>query len=157
MTPLITFDLTQLPTDTHIVGATLSLWALARTNANPAAVGVYRLNRPWSANTVTWQLAAAEQPWSTPGANAIPADRDAQPLDLQQVDAIQDWYNWNITELVQFWIRTPEQNHGIILKAFEPPKVYYAFAAADYHTITAHPKLTLHYWIPPSTSSSEPW
>lgn len=146
MAPLIMFDLSSLPSDAHITQAFLNLYVLSQSNDNPATVGVYRLNTPWSETAVSWQTATETDPWHTPGANAVPDDREAIARSFQQVDSIQRWYTWDITALVQEWQLLPESNYGLILKAMAEPRVQYAFASAEYPNPTARPQLTLFYW-----------
>ncbi len=151
MAPVIRVQLDQIPADAHIVDATLSLWTLSRTNDNPATVGAYRLNRLWDVTEVTWQRPLPELLWFSAGANGTPQDREVAPDDTQQVSGIQNWYHWHITNSVRTWIAKPEQNYGLVLKAFDDPRVYYAFASAEYNNPGARPKLTITYWTPPTS------
>jgi len=151
MAPLIRFDLSGLPADAHIVEAKLSLWSLSQSNDNPATVDVYRLNRLWQVEQATWLLATSSQPWSAPGANTTPDDRNAAPYATTEVTETKHWYDWNVTALAQDWVQNPEGNNGIILKAFAVPKVQYNFASSEYHNPTARPTLTIRYWTPPPT------
>ena len=151
MAPLMRFDLSELPADAHIVEAQLSLWALNRSNDNPATVGVYLLNRTWRAEQSTWLQATETQPWAAPGANATPDDRNAMPYATTEVSETKRWYDWDVTALVQDWVGDPEGANGVIFKAFAVPKVQYDFTSSEYNTPTARPKLTIRYWTPPST------
>lgn len=151
MAPLIRFDLSVLPANAHIVDAQLSLWSLNRSNDNSATVGAYLLNRTWHAQQATWLQATATQVWSLPGANAAPEDRNATPYVTAEVSETKHWYDWDVTALVQDWVRNPAGDNGVILKAFEIPKVQYDFASSEYNTPAARPKLTIRYWTPPPT------
>lgn len=153
MAPIIRFQLDNLPPDAHIVEATLSFWVLTRTNDNPATTGVYRLNRPWDVSEVTWNDTTETELWFVPGANGTPGDRDATPYNVVQVGETGIWYDWNVTSLVQEWLRTPDSNYGVILKAIDVPKVHYALASSDYHNKEARPKLTIRYWTPASAQA----
>ncbi|NOX63547.1 MAG: DNRLRE domain-containing protein [Chloroflexi bacterium] len=152
MAPILRFDLSRIPANAHIVDARLGLWTLAQSNENPATVGLYKVNRPWNVNEVTWDEAAQGDPWASPGANAVPADREGQPVSVQIVDATRKWYEWDVTLLVQNWLRQPEANNGVVLKAFAEPRVLYHFASAGYHNPLARPKLTIRYWTPTPTA-----
>ncbi|HEY52977.1 MAG TPA: DNRLRE domain-containing protein [Caldilineae bacterium] len=152
MAPLIRFDLSTLPSEAHIVEAQLSLWSFNRSNDNPATVGVYLLNRTWHEEQATWLHATATQAWSIPGANAAPDDRNATSYVTTEVSETKRWYDWDVTAMVQNWVRNPEDDNGVILKAFAIPKVQYDFASSEYNTPAARPKLTIRYWTPPPTS-----
>jgi len=151
MSPLIHFDLSDLPADAHIVEASLNLRTLTRSNGNTATAGVYLLNRSWLAEQATWLRATESQLWSVPGANASPDDRSSFPYDTVEVNELQQWYEWNITAMVQDWLQNPESNNGIILNAFAVPKVQYNFASSEYNNPQARPKLKIRYWTPPPT------
>jgi hypothetical protein len=156
MAPLIRFDLSDLPADAHIVEAELSLWTTGQSNDNPATVGLYFLNRPWQVEQATWLQATSTQPWSVPGANATPDDRNAAPHSTTEVTETSHWYDWNVTAPVQDWVQNPAGNNGITLKAFAVPKVQYYFASSEYNNPTDRPKLTIRYWTPPSTLVLDP-
>ncbi len=155
MAPVLRFRLDGLPADARIVEARLSLWALARSNDNPATAGLYPLHRPWQVDEVTWQQAANGVPWAQPGANGVPVDRGGVPLAVQTVTETGRWYEWDLTPLVQAWVADPTTNHGMILKALAIPRVLYTFAAAEYHNPAARPRLLIRYWTPtPSHQAS---
>ncbi len=154
MAPLLSFDLSAVPPNAHLVQATLSLYALSQSNDNPAVVGVYRINRAWSETEVSWQMATATQPWQQAGANAIPDDREALPRSQQIVQDIQRFYNWDVTALVQEWLYDPQSQHGLILKAFDEARVQYAFASSQYVNPLARPQLTLTYWMSSSPTAA---
>jgi hypothetical protein len=148
MAPVLRFRLDGLPTHARIVEARLSLWVLSRSNDNPATTSVYPLHRPWQADQVTWQQAAAGTPWAQPGANGIPADRGAVPVAVQTVAETGRWYDWDLTPLVQAWVADPTANHGVILKALATPRVLYTFASAEYPNPATRPYLLIRYWTP---------
>gem|GEM_PF-2170404 len=148
MAPVLRFRLDGLPRYARIVEARLRLWALARSNDNPATAGLYPLHRPWHVDEVTWQHAANGVPWTQPGANGVPTDRGAVPLAVQTVTETGRWYEWDLTPLVQAWVADPATNHGVILKALATPRVLYTFAAAEYHNPAARPRLLIRYWTP---------
>ncbi len=151
MAPILHFDLSPLPAQAHIVEAKLGLWTLSQSNPNPADVGLYALNRPWDSAAVTWLYAQPQVFWAVPGANGLPADRSAAPTSQQPVDTIARWYEWDLSLLAQEWLQHPASNHGLLLKAFSPARVQYAFASAQYHNPAARPRLTLRYWTPSPT------
>lgn len=148
MAPLLSFSLSRLPANAYIVEARLGLWALNRSNSNPATVGAFRINRPWQARQTTWLHVSPDQSWAIPGANGTPTDRESSPRSTQIVQTAPAWHEWNITALVQEWLRDPKNNFGIILKANAEPRVLYQFASAEYGNPEARPKLTIRFWTP---------
>jgi hypothetical protein len=62
----------------------------------------------------------ARSVWQQPGCNAVPGDRDGQPVTVFTVPAGAsqgEWVAIDLTALVQSWVATPEHNCGMLLRA----------------------------------------
>src|SRR5688500_14425117 len=97
--PLYQFDLSSIPAGSRVTGATLRLWV---TDADPAAVGVYRVTQSWSEYTLTW-------------ANSGGVAHDATALASFTPAATGRYYDIDVTALVNMW-RSGTANNGLILK-----------------------------------------
>jgi hypothetical protein len=116
MEPAIRFDLSLLPRNATVDKATLQLYVPA-TPLYDVRARVAGLLRAWDESTATWQLAAADQPWTLPGASAIGSDRSAWVSATQQIVEGSRWYEFDLTPLVREWAAYPERNQGVVVTA----------------------------------------
>ena len=143
---LIRFDLSSIPAGATIEEATLGLYAVSRSNAGGLTVDLYRVSRSWTEGQATWNLARSSVAWGLPGCNEVGTDREADPEASRFVDSINDWHEWDITDLVQGWVLAPGTNRGVILKGDGTVSVEYSFAASEYWWAqTLAPKLVVRY------------
>lgn len=113
----IKFDLTSvIPTGEKINSATLRVYCCddflelgqyhSRYKGRHAA---YRISSPWQAGgtETTWDT------WNTPG-----GDYTAQSGDTCWFDTcpVNKWMEYEITEMVQFFVDNPIQNYGVMLR-----------------------------------------
>ena len=144
--PLLRFDLSLLPPETHIGTATLGLYVIDRSNPNPMTVGVYNVERSWSITSTTWLQAAEGVAWEEPGCNG-PNDRYLTPEDEQTLSETGVWYSWDVTRLAQRWAFDPTLNQGMILKGTAIPKVEYIFYSSEFGRSDRRPRLEVGYWV----------
>ena len=152
---LLRFDLTRLPGKAVrldgaavVQQATLGMYVVqGRAETN---IGLY-LPRDWDPCAVTWNL-----PWDKPGADGA-ADRDAQPWSELTTRKATGWLEWDVTGLVQAWLRDPASNRGLMLKSFEPrwPSHLIMFSA-DHPAVTSRPRLTIKYVPAPPVPTPVP-
>ncbi|MCJ7570849.1 MAG: DNRLRE domain-containing protein, partial [Candidatus Thermoplasmatota archaeon] len=100
---LIKFDISDIPSDTMIVSATLKLYYYAFLDNNPAgrSLNLYRIISDWNEETTNWinQPSYASQPTS----NVI-------------VPSSYDWMNWDVTNDVKSFIDGTNPNYGWDIK-----------------------------------------
>jgi hypothetical protein len=70
------------------------------------------------------------------------------PSGTEILSVINNWYSFDVTDLVQLWVASPSANKGLILKYVDGPSVEYNFASSQYSENALRPKLTVTY-IPP--------
>ena len=157
---LIDFTGLNLPPNATVSSATLKLYQHTRTGSGTLSVGAYPLNRPWVESEVTWTRAsgsaAAPVRWDEPGANGVPADRGATPVDVRGVTAAYEWKSWNVTSIVQGWIDNPGSQYGIKLQAGGNTRdqtfaYFYSNQNAAYPTL--RPILEVIYTLPTPTAT----
>lgn len=153
---LIRFDLARVPADATIVSAALTLSIVARSNDNPAHIGVYQMRRPWDAATATWLLAAAGEPWAAPGAASPSLDRYEPPVTLVVVSDILIDVTWDVTVLVRDWHERPNANFGMLLTGVDGAKVSYAAHSSQSIVLDKRPLLRINYQALPSTTTPTP-
>ncbi|MBC7234666.1 MAG: DNRLRE domain-containing protein [Chloroflexi bacterium] len=143
---LIRFDLSGLPAGATIQSATLSLYAVSRSNAGNLTVDLYEVLRAWTEGQATWELARTGRPWAQAGCSQPVADLAVSATSSQFVNDINTWFQWDVTSLVQAWVANPAANQGMILKGDGPTSVEYSFATSDYWWNQQYaPKLTIRY------------
>ncbi|MGH2753913.1 MAG: DNRLRE domain-containing protein, partial [Actinomycetota bacterium] len=148
------FDLTDVPADSTIQDAELSLWNLEPPNFN-TTVDLHRITRPWKEGTgsyactgdgATWHEADGGINWGSPGGDIDPS---ADASVSKTATDIPAWDDFDVTSLVQEWSAGSAPNHGVMLKFADETLVadhdivYYP----DDHTVTPtlRPKLAVTY------------
>ena len=74
--------------------------ALPGTYPSERPIGVHEVTEAWDDDTATW----ANQPAHDPVAQAVAYVTQS------------NWYEWDVTALVQGWMADPSSNHGLLLK-----------------------------------------
>lgn len=155
--PLVKFDLSTLPTGSHIIEAKLMLY---RTDPGSFSlslrnVDAYRVLEPWvdgtkngatSADGATWQTRDGTVAWqSAPG-----SIENTSALDTSHYHAYlwgTAWMEWNITSLVQGWIDGRYPNYGVMLRPTNSVSTE-LYASAEAADSTQVPKLVIKYLAP---------
>jgi hypothetical protein len=153
---LLRFDLASIPPGSTINQATLRLYAYNRDKNAAMDVQVYRLLRAWVDVQATWNQATALDSWAAPGANDTATDRTAEPVAMQNVAAINTWYDFDVTNLVRAWYADPQANKGLILRGFGQLSLVYHFASANHPTISVRPQLVVDYTAPETPLTPTP-
>ncbi len=142
---LLRFDLSRIPAGSKVLNAELSMYPTTRSNGGCMLVSAYPVLRSWDEKSATWRT-----PWAAPGATGN-GDVGAPVGSPVQVDAIKEWFTWNLTPLVQEWVSSPWENHGVLLAAgSEGDSVEYAFLSSEYRLPQFAPKLKVTF-LPPGT------
>ena len=146
---LIEFDLTGIPIGATVTSATLALtaWTAATTgNGFHSTAGgsntawVRRVTSPWQENTVTWNNAPTT---TTVNQVTIP----------MSTSATQNYFNINVTPIVQTMVNNPASNYGFHFQL--KTESYYRklnFCSSDWTVASTWPKITIIYSIPTSPS-----
>jgi hypothetical protein len=115
---LLWFDISPIPIGSRVLSAVLSLYQNTHST-NGGLVEVHRVTSDWvegdqngsSGAGATWDDRDTGLPWNTNG-----GDYDLIPIASTQLPAgIKDWFDWDITELVNGWINGAYDNNGLIL------------------------------------------
>lgn len=132
---LIEFDLSDIPPQTKITSAKLSLYWISYENltehTGDNAFSVYRVTEAWDEDSVTWN----NQP-STSMANIV----DVPKSSLSN----QSYTDIDVTDLVQDIIDYPGESFGFMLKLnVEFPYKLVILASSDYSVQSKRPKLEI--------------
>ena len=155
--PLLRFNLEEIRPSSYIVKAVLSTYVESRSGPHSLPVGVYALLRPWVTDEATFQRASRAMAWSEAGLSGPGQDIAATPAAQLALNTVQNWVELDVTSLVQDWVRSPEVNHGLVLKAEGNVSVEYALCSSDWsNDINLRPGLSVE-WLPAApTSGSTP-
>ncbi len=145
---LLRFDLGSIPPGAVINQATLRLYAYNRDKNASMDVEVYRLLREWVDSQANWDRAALGNAWGAAGANDTATDRRAEPVAVQNVSAMNAWYEFDVTELVKPWVADPRVNRGMILRGFGTLSLVYHFASANHSTVAYRPQFVVDFTAP---------
>ena len=139
-----------LPSGARVVGAKLYVFAYwASHNDASTDIEAYRVNRHWEEGTATWN-----SPWTTPGCDKIPEDRELMPAATARVGNVGGtglWVEWDITQLVQEWVSGSVANEGVILIAPYQYHRHLYFRSSDVGDTAQRPKVEVRYYDPPPT------
>lgn len=152
MNSLVRFDVTEIPPGASIQEATLSLWAMRRSNENPMDISAHAISSDWDEGTATWILAREGTPWETAG-----GDYDPPILDSVRVTDLSQWYELHVTSAVQEWVDDPAHNYGVLLRSSNPYGIEYEFAASEHLATFVRPRMDIRYfWLPTTTATVTP-
>ena len=128
---------------------------LSNGNGNSSFIRAYKLNRPWIEGRATWLQADSGQPWSQPGANGVPADREGTPVDSRLFQGAGQRLGLDLTDAVSGWLANPASNRGLQLRG-DDPAVEYSLASGEYPSADLRPKLLVVYPLSTPTPTPSP-
>ncbi|MBC7236845.1 MAG: DNRLRE domain-containing protein, partial [Chloroflexi bacterium] len=118
---LIRFDLQDtalLPPGAVVKSAQLRLYAVQKWDpSHSIETSLYGLLKPWDVQQVTWQSRFEGAGWAAPGAGAVGEDFEGVRYGPLTMNAVPQWYTFNVTDLVQRWVANPASNYGLIVRA----------------------------------------
>lgn len=145
--PLLRFDLTKIPTHATVLHAELELRLYHRSQASDITVGLFPVLRSWAEGEATWLHPTQSTSWQQPGAFG---DNDIGGLAASTaISQNAGWVSWDITNLVQEWVRSPDSNFGVLLKTTSGGGSMYYFYAAQRPTPPERPQLVITYAADP--------
>lgn len=116
-TTLIRWDLTPagIPSSAVVQSASITLQI---SNTSVLSYDVFEALTEWSAAEATWQVARAQVPWTTPGAQGIGADRGATVLTTVTGEVGSRTFPLNAAGIavVQKWLDMPASNFGLVIQ-----------------------------------------
>lgn len=134
---LIEFDFSDIPIQTQIDSASLSLFWIShdvlpgQTGEN--AFSIHKITESWQENSVTWN----NQPSFDPQ-NVVEVNKSLYEE--------QSYLNINVTTLVQNMINSSSENHGFMIKLNEEfPYKLVIFGSSDHADNNKHPELVVCY------------
>jgi len=140
---LIQFDLSNLPQPMLLHAA--YLYVTTAWGTGSLDVSLYRVLRPWDEGQTTHLNARTGDPWGAPGCADTTRDRLGVPVDTRRISAANTEYRFNIRELVEYWLKNPSENHGMLLKG--SGSASYQLHTSEHDPAASRPKLEVIYII----------
>jgi len=118
-----------IPQNAILKSATLVLnMTSTRNGANEKEVATHRLLKTWNegvgvgidgnaakADEVCGIWTGTGEDWAVVGADGPREDFVAEAEDVIEIVGDIEAYEWDVTEMVQFWVANPDENYGLIL------------------------------------------
>ncbi len=156
---LFTWDLSSIPSDASIYGATIGLYAPAAAE-NTSTVEMLRLTHQWGlkADWTRSQVFFGEEFWTTPGGDYSSGNK--AEINTSERGSQAGWWNFSspsLTDLVSGWFTKTIPNYGVLVKHADETKSecektgkcnrrYVAFHAGGYSTTEHPPYLEVNYY-----------
>ena len=147
---LLRFDLTGVvPADATITSGYLELYVNDRSNeTNWVDASVYALRRTWSEMQANWPRATSSTAWATAGANGVPTDRSDVLLSQHQLNEVNVWKRFDITQALVEWDTGTFPNYGVTVRGgASSGGVAYDFASSEEPDISIRPRLVFTYVV----------
>ncbi len=146
---LIRFDLdqayAQLPSGAEILEAELVLWVDAFTEARALDTAAFRVLRPWSEGSATWNSATSSVRWTQPGCSGVGQDRVETADGTVTLAYRAAFRGIDVTDSVTYWSQHPEENYGWLIKGIGSSTAEYYFASSRYSQTAYRPMLRIDY------------
>ncbi|MGA9349926.1 MAG: DNRLRE domain-containing protein, partial [Anaerolineae bacterium] len=155
---LIRWDLSALPGDATINGATVELYRFDGEAANAMRIALYRLTRDWMEGTgndfwpdssyipdgATWTLASPGTAWTTPG-----GDFDTTMVGQITLPAGMGngWVSLDATTAVRAWIEQGVPNYGLLLRPHSGDYTYHYYYSRNHSVPNLRPRLVVTYTV----------
>ena len=155
--PLIRFDLSGVNPNAMLHEAWLKLYVWDANYEDRWLVSlVHKVLRPWDVAEANWRQASGEAAWQVPGAQG---SQDAeQDISSERILLkAQNWYSFEVTDLVNEWLTDPASNYGLVLRAPKDIRQY-RISSSDTVPASYRPKLVLTYTTvqPTATPTASP-
>jgi hypothetical protein len=155
---LIRFDAAPIPLNAIISKATLQLFAEGWNGAD-LSIAAYGITRTTVVNEATWNQARTGILWAVPGCSDTNTDRRAMPESTVMTRGPDQWYEFDLTSIVQGWVNRSVPNNGVLLRAASSlSRSAFNFASCEGGYLDTRPRLVVSYRMgaPVPTSTRGP-
>ncbi|MCH8535711.1 MAG: BspA family leucine-rich repeat surface protein, partial [Flavobacteriaceae bacterium] len=108
---IMRFDLSSIPSNADITGATLRVF---KTNTSSGTnIGAHRMTSSWVENSATWNNSSGSTSWNSgSGGDFIASPESTNSTAIGSTG----FKNWSIANMVQGWVSNPSNNFGVLLE-----------------------------------------
>jgi len=136
-----------IPHDAHVLNAKVGLFAWSRRTLYGIRVAAYDTLRYWHAAAATWNKASDDDAWGLPGCDQAGYDRESSPTASRFIYFTNQFYEWDVTSLVQGWVSEPETNKGLLFMGYNTDQDL-RLRSSEWRVPSQRPKLTVVYTVP---------
>lgn len=139
---LLRFNLSSIPANSDILRSRLALWFDEDTNDEPIDIEAHALTRGFTQDA-TWNTYNGTNSWTIPGGD-FSSELGGETKIYNSYK--EYWVDWGFTPTVEKWVREPDTNDGILLKAANEEKAGYdTFFQADNGLGAPEPNMEVEY------------
>jgi hypothetical protein len=142
---LLYWDISSITAGSSILSVEMTFNVISKSGLDNYEI--YRINRAWIENEVTWNVYASGQNWEIEGANGM-GDRDSTVLgNIGAPLAGELTISLNSTgiEVVQSWVNDPGSNNGLIFLDYINASDGLDLSSRETSIVSERPKLTITY------------
>ena len=138
---LIKFDLSTIPAGAYVDRAILWMYESGGGKGNDIIFEVHALDKAFVEDEVTWANSSAAEFWTTPGGDYTP-----EVYSTGVLDNVAGWKTFEMSNLVERWVRGAMANHGMIIIPNEAPsdsvKEFYSSDETAWYTLRPYLEIT---------------
>ncbi len=150
------FEPPALPFAAKALKAYLHMNVVDSSSPSWINVRAYRLLRPWSEDTVTWDNSDIATLWAKQGADEIDVDRSDDMVDEVTINESGAEYMWDLSSEISDLYENPDNNHGFVFRAEEAgANMEYTLQASECGA-TCAPWLEVLMELPPPILTPSP-
>jgi len=155
---LARWDISTLPGDASISGATVELYRYDGSAENAMPIALYRLTRDWAEGTgndfwpdlsyipdgATWTLSSPGTAWTTPG-----GDFDVTVVGQITLPAGMGngWVSLDATAAARAWVEGGMPNYGLLLRPQSGAYTYHYYYSRNHGAPNQRPRLVVTYTV----------
>ena len=138
---LIKFDLSVIPAGAYVDKAVLWMYECGGGKGNDITFEVHALDKAFVEDEVTWSKPSVAQFWNTPGGDYTP-----EVYATGVLDNVAGWKTFEMSNLIERWVRGSMANHGMIIIPNEAPsdsvKDFYSSEETAWYTLRPYLEIT---------------
>jgi RHS repeat-associated protein/uncharacterized repeat protein (TIGR01451 family) len=109
------FDVSSVPSDAHVNGASVKLYLKANHQSTTMQINAFRTGETWT-NAATWRTRNGLTSWAGEAGGAV-----GSALSSDLVSGQGGFNTWSVTSLARQWVSRTVPNQGVTLKMASEP------------------------------------
>ncbi|MCK5148080.1 DNRLRE domain-containing protein [bacterium] len=155
---LINFDLSELiPSTATVNSATLSLYCNYSFGSVSTVLDVHKMITEWTEGNnlgtngyICWNKPMVSASTWNGGSAGTDYVSSVSATITKAAANVNQWFDWNVENIVQDWVNNQSGNHGLIIKSRDDHVAtqqhkFFQFYSSDYTTASFRPKLVVEY------------